>query len=214
MASKKNMPAKKQMKKIIKTFEERRREDVTKKNLPALSYIPFLYEEKIRYDKHMQSKNPPRCWSEYNLGSLEGELEYKVRVLKRHRLDYLRIWIDCLTQQHVMSYETFHPPPLAFWIAIKRELSKSQAQLLKTKGLVQAYREEVEAEEVLSSADQRVRDGLLSWLREMDTCLSKLTHKVEAHLQGTRYHLKYQTVYSGLPQKVCDDVLPNVLGYL
>ena len=202
------------MKKIIMTFEDRRREDVTKRNLPALSYIPFLYEEKIRYEKHMQSKDPPRRWSDYDFGSLEGKLEYKVRVLKHHHLDYLRTWIDCLTRQHVMSYETFYPPPLAFWTAMKRELSRAQVQLLKTKGIVQAYREEVEAEMVVSVAHQKLRDGLRKWLREMDICISKLTHKLEAHLQGTRYHLKYQVVYSGLPQKVCVDTLPKVLGYL
>ena len=67
---------------------------------------------------------------------------------------------------------------------------------------------------VVSAADQKLRDGLRKWLREMDICISKLTHKLEAHLQGTRYHLKYQVVYSGLPQKVCVDVLPKVLGYL
>ena len=64
------------------TFEEQRREEVTKKNLPALSYIPFLYEEKLRYDKLMSSSpDLTRCWSHYNIGALEGELEYKVRVL-------------------------------------------------------------------------------------------------------------------------------------
>ena len=72
------------MKKIIMTFEDRRREDVTKRNLPALSYIPFLYEEKIRYDKHMQSKDPPRRWSDYDFGSLEGKLEYKVSYMMVH----------------------------------------------------------------------------------------------------------------------------------
>lgn len=191
------------MKKIIMTFEDRRKED-------ALSYIPFLYEEKIRYDRHVQSKDPPRRWSDYDFGSLEGELEYKVRVLKNHHLDYLRNWIGCLTRQHVMSYETFYPPPLAFWTAMRRELSRAHAQLLKTKGIVQAYREET----AVTAADQKLRDGLSKWLREMDICISKLTHKLEAHLHGTRYHLKYLVVYSGLPQKVCVDALPKVLGYL
>ena len=202
------------MKKIIMTFEDRRKEDVTKRNLSALSYIPFLYEEKIRYDKHVQSKDPPRRWSDYDFGSLEGELEYKVRVLKNYHLDYLRNWIGCLTRQHVMSYETFYPPPLAFWTALKRELSRAQVQLLNTKGIVQAYREEVEAEMVVSAADKKLRDGLSEWLREMDVSISKLTHKLEAHMHGTRYHLKYLVVYSGLPQKVCVDALSKVLGYL
>ena len=55
------------------TFEE---------EVPALSYVPFLQEEKNRYNKHAQSKDPPRCWSHYEIGTLEGELEYKVKCRK------------------------------------------------------------------------------------------------------------------------------------
>ena len=148
------------MKKIIMTFEDRRKED-------ALSYIPFLYEEKIRYEKHMQSKDPPRRWSDYDFGSLEGELEYKVRVLKNHHLDYLRNWIGCLTRQHVMCSSAFHPPPLEFWVALKKELRCALVQLVETKGVVQAYSEEVGAKMVVSSVDKRLCDGLGTWLREM-----------------------------------------------
>ena len=137
-----------------------------------------------------------------------------MRVLKNHHLDDLRVWIDCLTRQDVMTYETLYPLPLAFWTALKRELSGAQVELLKTKGIVQSYREEVEAEVVVSSADQKLYSGLSKWLREMDVCISKMTHKLEAHLQGTRCHLKHQVVYSGLPQKVCVDALSKVLGYL
>ena len=207
------------------TFEQKRREEVTKKNHHALSYVPFLYEEKIRYDKHKKSNDPSRRWSHYDFGSLESELEYKVRVLKIYRLDYLRNWINCLTRQHVMSYETFHPPPLAFWIAMKRELNTALSQLHKMKSTAQEYRSKVETEMVIPCTDnkesytltpttQRLYDGLREWLHEIDVCISKLTHKLEAHLQGTKYHLKYQIVYSGLPQKVCLDMLSNVLGYL
>ena len=123
------------------TFEEKRREDRrgNKKNLPALSYVPFLQEEKIRYNKHVQSKDPPRCWSYYEIGALEGELEYKVRVLKLHRLHHLQHWVACLTRQHVMCYSAFHPPPLEFWVALKKELNGVLVQLVETKSVVQAY---------------------------------------------------------------------------
>ena len=121
------------------TFEEKRREEVTKKSLPALSYVPFLQEEKIRYNKHVQSRDPPRCWSHYEIGALEGELEYKVRVLKLHRLHHLQHWVACLTRQHVMCYSAFHPPPLEFWVALKKELNGALVQLVETKSVVQAY---------------------------------------------------------------------------
>ena len=74
------------------TFEDRREE------VAALSYVPFLLEEKNRYNNHVQSKEPPRCWSHYEIGALEGELEYKVRVLKLHRLRHLQHWIECITR--------------------------------------------------------------------------------------------------------------------
>ena len=206
------------------TDKKQRKEEDTK-NLHALSYIPFLYEEKIRYDKHKKSDDPPRRWSHYEFGSLEGDLEYKVRVLKQHHLDYLRIWIDCLTRQHVMSYETFYPPPLAFWTAMKREIVTAISQLLKLKSVVQAYREEIDAEMVmpftidkgyytLTTMTQKLYGGLGESLHDMEVRISKMTHKLEAHLRGTRYHLNYQVVYSGLPQKVCVDALSKVLGYL
>ena len=196
------------------TFEEKRREEVTKKSLPALSYVPFLQEEKNRYNKHVQSKDPPRCWSHYEIGALEGELEYKVRVLKLHRLHHLQHWVACLTRQHVMCYSAFHPPPLEFWMALKKELRCALVQLVETKGIVQAYGEEVGAKMVVSSADKRLCDGLGTWLREMDLCVSRLTCKVDSYLKGISHHFAYEVVYSGLPQKVCVDALSKVMGYL
>ena len=127
------------------TFEE---------EVPALSYVPFLQEEKIRYNKHVQSKDPPRCWSHYEIGALEGELEYKVRVLKLHRLHHLQHWVACLTRQHVMCYSAFHPPPLEFWMALKKELRCALVQLVETKGIVQAYSEEVGAKKIAFQDDE------------------------------------------------------------
>lgn len=187
------------------TFEE---------EVAALSYVPFLLEEKNRYNKHVQSKDPPRCWSHYEIGALEGELEYKVRVLKLHRLHHLQHWVACLTRQHVMCSSAFHPPPLEFWMALKKELRCALVQLVETKGVVQAYSEEVGAKMVVSSADKRLCDGLGTWLREMDLCVSRWTCKVDSYLQGICHHFAYQVVYSGLPQKVCVDALSKVMGYL
>ena len=61
--------AKKIPKRQMKNHHDFRRSKkrTTKRNLPALSYIP--YEENC-YDKHMQSKDPPRRWSDYDFGSL------------------------------------------------------------------------------------------------------------------------------------------------
>ena len=192
-------------KKPMATFEE---------EVAALSYVPFLLEEKNRYNKHVQSKDPPRCWSHYEIGALEGELEYKVRVLKLHRLHHLQHWVACLTRQHVMCSSAFHPPPLEFWMALKKELRCALVQLVETKGVVQAYSEEVGAKMVVSSADKRLCDGLGTWLREMDLCVSRWTCKVDSYLQGICHHFAYQVVYSGLPQKVCVDALSKVMGYL
>ena len=199
-------------KKPMTTFEEKRREEVTKKSLHALSYVPFLQEEKNRYNK--QSRDPPRCWSHYEIGALEGELEYKVRVLKLHRLHHLQHWVACLTRQHVMCYSAFHPPPLEFWVALKKELNGVLVQLVETKGVVEAYGEEVGAKMVVSSVDKRLCDGLGEWVREMDLCVSRLTCKVDSYLKGISHHFAYEVVYSGLPQKVCVDALSKVLGYL
>ena len=99
-------------------------------------------------------------------------------------------------------------------MALKKELRCALVQLVETKGVVQAYSEEVGAKMVVSSVDKRLRDGLVTWLREMDLCASRLTCKVDSYLKGICHHFAYEVVYSGLPQKVCVDALPTVLGYL
>ena len=85
-------------------------------------------------------KDPPRCWSHYEIGALEGELEYKVRVLKATPLAPLATLgsmsyaatCDVFTLRFILL-------PWSFGWALKKELRCALVQLVETKGVVQAY---------------------------------------------------------------------------
>lgn len=203
----------------ITTLFSKKQKDVY---VSPLSYVPHFYHGKQSYDENRQFIeliNLSRRWSRYSPDYLEGDLEYKVRVLKFNHLNYLRRWIICLTKtNNITTWEEFYPPPLEFWTALKKELDAALVQLLKIKDVVQTYREELEAEMAASAITDKkqkiVRDGLDEYLREMETSVSTLTYNLETRTRDAECYLNYQIQLSGLPQKINSDTLSNVFGYL